>query len=88
MENSLLEENEEPLLPNQPLMPDDYNVLPKIEAEPSKLQDDLEFFRDWQKFRQHCVELNQIMNKYSHDSTAKLKLNATFNVLSNLHCFK
>ena len=87
MENSLLEENEELLLPNQPLMPDDYN-LPKVEAEPSKLQDDLEFSRDWQKFRQHCVELNQIMNKYSHDSTAKLKLNATFNVLSNLHCFK
>ena len=87
MENSLLEENEEPLLPNQLLMPDDYN-LPKVEAEPSKLQDDLEFSRDWQKFRQHCVELNQIMNKYSHDSTAKFKLNATFNVLSNLHCFK
>ena len=86
MENSLLEENEDPLL-DQLLMPDDNNLL-KVETEPSKFQDDLEFFRDWQKFRQHCVELNQIMNKYSHDSTAKFKLNATFNVLSNLHCFK
>ena len=86
MERSLLEENEDPL-PDQPLMPDDNNLL-NVETEPSKFQDDLEFSRDWQKFRQHCVELNQIMNKYSHDSTAKFKLNATFNVLSNLHCFK
>jgi len=86
MERSLLEENEDPL-PDQSLMPDDNNSL-KVETEPSKFQNDLEFSRDWQKFRQHCVELNQIMNKYSHDSSAKPKLNATFHVLSNLSCFK